>query len=150
MVGTPEKLEALQTIRIQFIPGKSDGAASPSVALMDGNKRLSTTYMASLQQLRERETRIMGKLQKQTGFQGATPIEMMEEIARLQGSMGKDAKTVGELSPIVAAAQQLLLTRAEGGNIEDALVDLEQQFLPSHKRNKPENNSDSDDSNDDA
>jgi hypothetical protein len=117
---------------------------------MDGNKRLSTTYMASLQQLRERETRIMGKLQKQTGFQGATPIEMMEEIARLQGSMGKDAKTVGELSPIVAAAQQLLLIRAEGGNIEDALVNLEQQFLPSHKRNKPENNSDSDDSNDDA
>jgi hypothetical protein len=157
MVDGPEKLEALQTIRIQFIPGKSDGAASPSVAIMDGNKRLSTVYTASLQQLQERETRLMGKLRTRTGFQGATPIEMMEEIARLQGNMGKDAKTVGELSPIVAAAQQLLLIRAEGGDIKDALVNLEQQFLPAHKRTAnivaaeaANNADDDDDSNDDA
>ena len=134
MTDTPEKLEALQSIRIQFIPGKSDGARSASVAIMDGNKRLSTVYLASLQQLRERETRLMDKLRNQTNFQGATPIEMMEEIARLQANMGKDAKTVGELSPIVAAAQQVLLLRADGGNIEDALVNLEQMFLPAHKR----------------
>ena len=59
---------------------------------------------------------------------------MMEEIARLQGTLGQDAKTVGQLSPIVAAAQQMLLIRAEGGDTKDALINLEQQFLPAHKR----------------
>mgnify|MGYP003974981629 CR=1 FL=1 len=134
MTQDPKALEALQSIRITFIPGKSDQAPSPSAAIFDGTKRLSTIYNASLGQLQERETRLTDNLKEKTGFQGTTPIEMLEEIARLQEQMDNRGQQADELSSIATAAHEVLLVRASGGDLEQAMDNLEQMFLPRHKR----------------
>jgi hypothetical protein len=123
-----DDLEKFKDLRIVFIPGKSDQASGSSVAILDGTKRISTSYKASLQQMDEREERLLGRLQEKTGFTAGTPIEMMEEIARLQSQLsaqqhGKDGRMA-----VCQAAQDVAMVYADNRDIEPEMEKLLEAF----------------------
>ena len=136
LVDDPENLKNLDSIRISFAPGKTDQAPRPSVALYDGGKRVSTMYHATLKQLREKENRELEKLRRGTMFRGATPIDMMQEIMRLQGLLQKRDNAAAANQPIIDAAQSIMRAIAEEQPLDEALDELELAFLPGIKRDQ--------------
>lgn len=128
MCSDPKTVESLGNLRIMFVPGKSDQASTTSVVTLDGGKRISTDFKARLQQLSDKEIRLTEKLQKETAFAGTTPIDMLEEIKRLQNISAALTNEMSRLSSIAAAAQELLMARVEDKDLEESLEKLESAF----------------------
>ena len=53
LTSVKENVEAMQGLRIVFEPGKSDQSSAPSVGILEGHKRLTTIYKATLQASRD-------------------------------------------------------------------------------------------------
>jgi len=123
-----DDVEKIKDLRITFVPGRCDQAGDTSVAIFDGNKRLSTIYKASLQQMKEKENRLLGRLQEKTGFTAGSPIEMMEEIARLQSILstiqnGKEGRVA-----VCEAAQGVAMAYADNQDIDTSIEKLMEAF----------------------
>ena len=120
--------EKIASLKINFIPGPSDQSRSASVAISDGHKRIRTVYRASLQQLQERDNRLLTRLQEKTGFTAGSPVEMMEEIARLQSQLsamqnGKEGRVA-----ICEAAQNVAMAFADNRDLEPEMEKLLEAF----------------------
>tara|TARA_Y100001935_G_scaffold173498_1_gene143340 strand:+ start:50 stop:748 length:699 start_codon:yes stop_codon:yes gene_type:complete len=136
LVEDPENLKNLGSIRITFAPGKTDQAPKPSAYILDGGKRVSTMYHATLKQSREKETRELEKLRRGTMFRGVSPIDMMQEIMRLQGLLQKRDNAAAANQPIIDAAQSIMRAVTEERPLDEALDELELAFLPGIEREK--------------
>lgn len=123
-----EDKKVFDNIRITFIPGKSDQANNSSVAIYDGNKRVSTVYRATLSQMSEKEERLTKRLRESTGFAGSTPIEMLEEIARLQSQLSAVERGRESRMAVCQAAQEVAMAHAEGRDLDDVMERLMEAF----------------------
>jgi hypothetical protein len=123
-----DDLEKFSDLRIVFIPGKSDQASGSSVAILDGSKRISTSYKASLQQMDEREERLLGRLQETTGFTAGSPIEMMEEIARLQSQLSAQQRGRDGRMAVCQAAQDVAMAYADKRDLDSEMEKLLEAF----------------------
>lgn len=120
--------DKIASLKVTLIPGPSDQSRSASVAISDGGKRLRTVYRATLQQLEERDNRLLTRLQEKTGFTAGSPVEMMEEIARLQSQLsamqnGKEGRVA-----VCDAAQQVALAYADNRDLEPEMEKLLEAF----------------------
>lgn len=123
-----DDVDKIASLKINFIPGPSDQSRSASIGISDGHKRIRTIYRASLQQMQEKEDRLLTRLQEKTGFTAGSPIEMMEEIARLQSQLsamqnGKEGRVA-----VCEAAQQVALAYADNRDLKPEMEKLLEAF----------------------
>ena len=120
--------EQIKDLRVVFIPGKSDQAGTSSAAIMDGGKRISTIHQGSLQLLADKEGWQFDRLRDKTGFNGSSPVEMMQEIARLQDELQETKQGRQGRDAVCLAARDIAVAWAEGRDIKGEMENLETAF----------------------
>jgi len=128
-LATRNDANKMDGLKIIFIPGKSDFAPRYSACIMHNAKRELTFYTANIEQLVDRDERLISKLRKQTNFAGSTPQEMLEEIARLQSKFEQQEKDLKQCNAVASAAQKVYLAWTDNEDFSSHMSNLEKAFL---------------------